>query len=549
MRHLIALGLIGLLALEAGAGEAPKAPAGDAEVENPPAAPAAPVAFDDLAWVNVTANVGGEKWGYAGVCTIASVPGADEVIAGVSESGLWSSTDGGASWTPLGADGPARITHRPYVIVFDPKDPKTFWVSGSYGPGLFRTADGGKTFERLGMLNHTDGVAVDFTDPERKTLLAGLHEKPQSIVCSSDGGKTWRSIGKNLPAKTNHTANVLALDSKTFLTSAAGWAKGLAFGIFRTEDAGKTWTQVSDAGAAGQPLAASDGALYWGILWSRGLLKSTDQGKTWTPVEGPVKRTPFEAPGGRLVAVVDDRLHYSTDSGATWKPFGPAAPFKPDAAAYHEKRNCFYVSRTTEKKTDLAIARLDLPQPLAVCMARKLVVWDGEAATKGKAWVNPEGTVTFEPQTGAAHSGASALRLLAKGKGWAAAGWNWHSWWPKDAGTDLTAFRNLVFWVKFGGDKPPAGAGLVVSLASSDEGGKATGQVDVLKRCPDLFDGAWHEVVVPLEDLYAAAKEKGFNPKKAWQFDLGSWREAEGEFAVVVDDIGFDDRPAAPAKP
>ena len=48
-------------------------------------------------WKNVTGGVGGETWGYAGVTLLAAVPDRDEVLAGVSESGLWSSVDGGDS--------------------------------------------------------------------------------------------------------------------------------------------------------------------------------------------------------------------------------------------------------------------------------------------------------------------------------------------------------------------------------------------------------------------------------------------------------------------
>ncbi len=49
-------------------------------------APAADTQPALISWVNVTGNVGGEKWGYAGVTTMAAVPDSDTVIAGVSEA-------------------------------------------------------------------------------------------------------------------------------------------------------------------------------------------------------------------------------------------------------------------------------------------------------------------------------------------------------------------------------------------------------------------------------------------------------------------------------
>src|SRR5262245_20484686 len=101
-------------------------------------APAVPQA-DPPAWVNVTNNIGGETWGYAGVTYMAAVPNSDVVIAGVSERGLWSTTDKGVTWKKLGADDKEPIKHRPHQIVFDPKDSSTFWVSGCYGAGIFKT--------------------------------------------------------------------------------------------------------------------------------------------------------------------------------------------------------------------------------------------------------------------------------------------------------------------------------------------------------------------------------------------------------------------------
>ena len=90
----------------------------------------------------------------------------------------------------LGADDKEQIRNRPHQMVFDPKDPGRFWISGCYGPSPFVTADAGKTFRRLGNLTHMDGVGIDFTDPKRQTLVVGLHEQARSVCKSSDGGAT-----------------------------------------------------------------------------------------------------------------------------------------------------------------------------------------------------------------------------------------------------------------------------------------------------------------------------------------------------------------------
>ena len=492
-------------------------------------------AAEPLAWVDATGNVGGDKWGPGGVTVIACVPGADEVIAGVADSGLWSSSDGGQTWSPMGEK--AKIANRPYSIVFDPKDPKVFWESGWSGPGVYRTADGGRTFDRLGVIPNVEGLAVDFADAARKTLVVGLHDKPQSVTVSSDGGKTWRPIGKTLPAWTNYSTNPIAIDAKTYIIGTAGTMKDKLPAVFRTEDGGQTWQQVSDQAAAGRPLVASDGAIWWGLAGEKGLIRSKDQGKTWAAVEGPVKRTPVEMPGGRLVAPAGQQLHASTDGGKTWTAFGPPAPFAPAAVAYNEQRKAIFISRSSDKKIPDAIARLDLAGGLGAVIPRKLVVWDGEEKVRGSGWSKPDGTTGWKVQ-GEVARGSKGLELHLEGKGWAGGGWNWHSWYPKDSGTDISGFTTLTFWIKVVGEKPQ-GASVSVDLNCSGDGTKPTAQAKVLKYCPNLFDGQWHEVAVPLKDMPAPPE---FNLKKAWMIDVGV-SGAEVKLNIYIDDIAFDDRP------
>lgn len=302
---------------------------------------------DARGWVNVTSNVGGETWGAYGVTYMKAVPGSADVIAGVSERGLWLSSDNGATWSHLG--GP-EIKCRPGRIVFDPKDVKTFWVSGCYGDAPFVTSDYGKTFTRLGKLAHADGVAVDFTDPQRKTLLLGMHEQSQSLQKSTDGGKTWVKIGDKLPADSNHSTEPIILDSKTFLINTAGWKPKATLGIYRSEDAGETWAKVSDLGPEGEPLVASDGAIYWEKLWGGGLIKSSDQGKSWKVVSKSVKSKPVELPGKRLAAMADKQVMVSSDGGENWSKLGPAAPFRPNGITYSEKGKAFYAWKLSDNK-------------------------------------------------------------------------------------------------------------------------------------------------------------------------------------------------------
>jgi len=311
------------------------------------------------AWVVVTNNLGGETWGAYGVTYMKAVPNSDVVIAGVSERGLWSTSDGGTTWKKLGGD---EIKSRPGRIVFDPKDSSRFWVSGCYGDAPFETIDGGKTFTRLGKLAHADGMAIDFSGPERKTLLLGLHEQSQSLQLSVDGGKSWKKIGDKLPADSNHSTDPIILDSKTFLINTAGWKPKATAGIYRTEDAGETWQQVSTVGPAGDALIASDGAIYWEKVWGGELLKSTDKGKTWKSISKSVKSNPIELVNKRLAALSDSQIMISSDGGEHWTKIGPPIPFKPNGITYSDKGKCFYAWKLSNNKNmdRQSVVRLNL---------------------------------------------------------------------------------------------------------------------------------------------------------------------------------------------
>jgi ferric-dicitrate binding protein FerR (iron transport regulator) len=323
-------------------------------------------------WKNITNDVGGAVWGNGGVTLFATVPGRDELLAGVGYAWLWSSVDGGESWKKLGDTG-EPVQNMPHHLVFDPANPRTFWVSGIYGAGLHRTTDGGASFKRLGgdLLKHIDGLAVDFSDPLRRTLLVTKHLDAGGLQLSTDGGESWQEIGNRLPADASSSSMPFILDSKTFLVDGSGTA-ARNDGIYRSADAGKTWTRVSKTLSAGPPLAASDGTIYWmSKAGMGGLQKSTDKGLTWSMLPGPVHSTPVELPGGRLVGVYEQQLYLSKDGGASWEKFGEPIPIKPqrtftgmtyEMAAYSDARKTLYVWRGSAGKVADAIFRRVVPE-------------------------------------------------------------------------------------------------------------------------------------------------------------------------------------------
>jgi hypothetical protein len=298
-------------------------------------------------WSNVTSNLANMP-SQCGNLTMLSVDQqSSSVIAGVALDGLWSSSDGGTSWSQLGTGtGSDAITNRPSSITYDPAHLGTFWESGIYNSyGVYETTDRGATFHHLGTTTHDDYVSIDFSDPSRKTLLAGGHETAQRVDKSTDGGQTWTNIWGSLPSiiGNSFTQYPIVINSQTYLIDAnASWNGGNP-GIYRTTDGGTSWTQVSPLGPDVPPLVASDGTIYWSVGGS--LAKSSDKGVTWTEVATGLQNiTPAQLPDGRLVSASGDSLVVSADGGNSWSRFGAPLPYAPADVVYSPSDAALYIS-------------------------------------------------------------------------------------------------------------------------------------------------------------------------------------------------------------
>lgn len=281
-------------------------------------------------WKNETSNLAGMTSECGNLSVLSVKPDEDMLIASVAQQGLWSSTDGGTTWTALGTGAMSdKVTNRGSSLVYDPDHPQTFYESGTYnGGGVYQTTDDGVTLLQLGDTTHSDLVSVDFTDPDRKTLLAGGHEQGHALSRSIDAGMTWANIGANLPDNTNCTFPLI-IDGMTYLVGCGGYGGGIA-GIGRSTDGGMTWTQVSSSGGSRVPLVASDGSIYWSTAVNGGLARSTDKGVTWSQTVGTgvlMTDPPIELPDGRIAAVGSSAIVVSADQGVTWTAVTSEIPY------------------------------------------------------------------------------------------------------------------------------------------------------------------------------------------------------------------------------
>src|SRR5947207_2880443 len=184
--------------------------------------------------------------------------------------GIYKSTDAGKTWQHLGLRDGQQIPQ----IAVDPHDPNRLFVAvlgHPYGAnaerGIFRSTDGGRTFEKVLYKNeNVGGVDVIFDPSNAQTVFACLWEQRQGpwengsfrgsgsgLFKSADGGSTWQQITNGLPGKDDGLSRiglgVAPADPKRMYAVVNATKKA---GVYRSDDGGESWHAInSDARLVG----------------------------------------------------------------------------------------------------------------------------------------------------------------------------------------------------------------------------------------------------------------------------------------------------------
>jgi photosystem II stability/assembly factor-like uncharacterized protein len=298
--------------------------------------------------------------------------------------GIYKSTDAGRTWTHLGLRDGQQIPK----IAVDPRNPNRLFVAvlgHPYGPnterGIFRSTDGGRTFEKVFYKDeNTGGKDVDIDPSNPDIVYATMWESQQGpwenaawggtgggVFKSTDGGATWKPLTKGLPENLAQAELAIAPSNTSRLyatvgvrsAGGAGGGRGATggrgagagrggaggvnrTGIYRSDDAGETWTQTTaDARPASRideavpivdPKNADTVYIATIVTW-----KSTDGGRTFVPFKG--------APGGDdyqaawinpndpdiMLLVADQGAVVTLNGGQTWSSWYN----QPTAQMYH----------------------------------------------------------------------------------------------------------------------------------------------------------------------------------------------------------------------
>jgi photosystem II stability/assembly factor-like uncharacterized protein len=248
----------------------------------------------------------------------------DRVYLGTSAGDVFVSTDAGGSWTRFAhlGDGLDYVLDN---IVIDPNDPKTIYVGAwsieNRGGDVFKTNDGGKTWQALADMHGKSVRALAIAPSDPKVLSAGALD---GVFRSTDAGATWQRFSPEGHAEIKNVES-LAFDPKSVNVLYAGtWHLP-----WKTEDGGRTWDSIKqgiivDSDVFSIIVDQRNPSIVYASACS-GIYKSENAGKDFHKVQG----IPFAARRTRVLqqdpvngnvvyAGTTEGLWRTNDAGATW---------------------------------------------------------------------------------------------------------------------------------------------------------------------------------------------------------------------------------------
>ena len=277
-------------------------------------------------------------------------------------NGIYKSIDAGKTWTHLGLRDGQQIP----ALAVDPRDPNKIFAAvlgHPYGPseerGLYRSTDGGQNWQRMITKDENTGASYVEIDPSNPDVVYAsmweVREGPWEdgntfngagggLFKSTDGGNTWHQLTNGLPKDLSQIYVAVAPSHSSRLYATLSTATG-KLNVFRSDDAGDSWTQVTDDPRPAGRIGGGDlsvprvdprnpDVIY---VASTVTMKSVDGGKTWSSFRGAPGGDDYQnlwinPNNGNIILLVSDQGAIVTvNGGESWSSWYN----QPTAQLYH----------------------------------------------------------------------------------------------------------------------------------------------------------------------------------------------------------------------
>ncbi len=293
-----------------------------------------PTAFGNVTWRNLgPTNMGGRVDDIA-VGRTRGQP--DQIYITASSGGIFKSTNGGTSWSPVFDDVKGSMSMG--AVAVSKSHPNVVWagtgeettVAYYWGDGVYKSVDGGKSWLHMGLrdIRHTGRIAIHPSNPEIVFVAAqGRMWGPNTergVFKTTDGGRSWKKV---LYVDENTGANDVVMDPTNPMImyassyqrqrkSYGGITVGPGSAIYKSTDGGDSWRKVTsglptvEMGRIGLDVSPVDPKLIYADIEVSGSRYPAPQGSDGDCVMGGRGNNAFESAGG---------VFRSTDGGETWE--------------------------------------------------------------------------------------------------------------------------------------------------------------------------------------------------------------------------------------
>lgn len=277
-----------------------------------------------------------------------------------ASGGVWRTRDGGITFTPVFDN---ENSYSIGFVTIDPRNSATVWVgsgennsqrSVSWGDGVYRSDDDGRTWRHMDAMQHSEHIARILIDPRNSDVVYVASQGPlwgpggdRGVFKTTDGGKTWKNIF-TISENTGVTDLIFEPGNPDVLYAAAYQRRrhvwtlidgGPESAIYKSTDAGATWNRLrgglpaGDVGRIGLGISPANVNIVYAVIEAAnaagGVFASEDRGQTWE------RRDPFfssspqyygtifvDPKNAERIYVMDTNIQTSDDGGRTIRTLG-----------------------------------------------------------------------------------------------------------------------------------------------------------------------------------------------------------------------------------